>query len=102
MITIVQTTSSDRQELEKLLDHLVEAHVAACGHIEEAISSVYHWDDEVKHSDEYTVKLKTTDKHRDEIVQYIRDKHSYDLPEITWWEVNTTPEYQKWVEEETA
>ncbi len=102
MITVIQTTSDARQELELMLDHLVEANKAACGHVEEAISSVYVWENEVKHSDEYTLKLKTTAQRRGEVVDYIKSKHSYDLPEISWWEVNTTPEYEKWVEQETT
>lgn len=102
MITVVQTTSSDRQELEKLVDHLVENNMIACGHIEAAISSVYVWDDKVQHSDEYLVKMKTTSGRRTEVIDYIASHHSYELPEITWWEVNTTPEYEKWVENETS
>lgn len=102
MITVIQTTSDTKHELEILLDHLVEANKVACGHVEEAISSVYNWDNEVKHSDEYVLRLKTTADRRDEVVAYITEKHSYELAEILWWEVNTTAEYQKWVEEETA
>ena len=102
MITILQTTSSDKKELEKMLDHLVETNKAACGHVEEAISSVYVWKGEVNHSDEYTVKIKTTTKRRDEIIKYIQTNHSYELPEITWWEVNAIPEYEEWVENQTS
>lgn len=102
MITVIQTTSSDKQELEAMLDHLVKANKVACGHVELAISSVYTWEDEVKHSDEFTVKCKTTAQRCQEVVNYIKANHSYDLPEITWWEVSTTPEYQKWVEEEIS
>lgn len=102
MITIIQTTSDTRQELELLLDALVEENKVACGHVEEAISSVYNWENEVKHSDEFTLRMKTTEARRDQVVDYIAAKHSYELPEITWWEANTTTAYQKWVEEETA
>lgn len=102
MITVIQTTSESRQELEKLVDYLVENNKIACGHIEVAVSSVYVWENEVKHSDEYLIKMKTTADRLDEVVDYIKTNHSYELPEISWWEVNTTPEYEKWVKEQTS
>ena len=100
MITIIQTTSSDKQELESLLDYLVKNNKAACGHVELAIASVYRWEGEVKHANEFTLRVKTTATCCAEVVEYLTSNHSYDLPEVTWWEVNTTPDYQKWVEGE--
>ncbi len=102
MITFIQTTSESKAELEKLLNYLVENNKIACGHTEVAVSSVYVWENKVNHADEYLVKLKTTAARRDEVVDYIKANHSYELPEISWWEVNTTPEYEAWVEEQTA
>lgn len=102
MITIIQTTSQSKQELEKFVDYLVEHNQVACGHIEAAVSSVYVWEGEVKHSDEYLVKMKTTTDKRDGAIDYIKTHHSYELPEIIWWEVNATPEYEAWVKSETT
>ena len=102
MITVIQTTSESKQELEKLIDYLVEHNKIACGHIEAAVSSVYVWKGEVNHSDEYLVKMKTTLERRDEVVDYIKENHSYELPEVTWWEVDATPEYAKWVAGQTS
>lgn len=64
--------------------------------------TVYVWEGEVKHSDEYLIKMKTTAARLDEVVDYIKVNHSYDLPEISWWTVNATPEYEKWVEDQTS
>ena len=100
MITVIQTTSDKKQELEKMLDYLVENNKVACGHVELAISSVYVWENKMQHSDEFTVKFKTTSERVDEVIVYIKDHHSYELPEITWWEVNASDEYEKWVEEQ--
>ena len=102
MITVIQTTSESKQELEKLIDYLVDNNKIACGHIEAAVSSVYVWKGEFNHSDEYLVKMKTTLERRDEVVAYIKEHHSYELPEITWWEVDATPEYANWVADQTA
>ena len=102
MITIIQTTSDTKEELESIADYLVNSNKIACAHIEAALSSVYVWEDEVRHSDEYTMKLKTTAERCPEVVDYIKAHHHYDLPQITWWEVAATAEYQAWVEGQTA
>jgi len=102
VITVIQTTSESKQELQKIVDYLVENNKIACGHIEVAVNSVYIWEDEVRHSDEYLIKMKTTAVRLDEVVDYIKANHGYKLPEISWWAVSVTPEYEKWVEDQTS
>jgi periplasmic divalent cation tolerance protein len=101
MITIVQTTSDTRAELDTLAENLVLARLAACGQVEGPITSHYVWEEEVKNSEEFKLTLKTTAGHLASVEAYIKENHSYDLPEIISFEVSASPEYENWVKDET-
>lgn len=102
MITIIQTTSDTRAELDELAQNLVLARRVACVQVEGSITSHYVWEEEVKNSEEFKLTLKTTPEHVAAIEVHIKENHSYDLPEIITFEVSASAEYQKWVEDETS
>jgi periplasmic divalent cation tolerance protein len=102
MITLIQTTSDSRSELDELVQALVELRLVACGQVEGPITSTYVWEEEVKSAEEFRLTLKTVSEHMAAIEAYITEHHSYDLPEIISFEVTVSSEYQKWVEEETS
>src|SRR5215216_2035748 len=102
MITIMQTTSDTREELDELGQALVEQHLIACSQVEGPISSTNVWDGEVQSTEEYRITLKTTAACVADVETHIKEHHSYDLPEIISYEVTASTEYQKWVESETS
>lgn len=102
MITIIQSTSDNRAELDQLAEDLVEQRLVACGQVEGPITSHYVWEEVVKNSEEFKLTLKTTSGHAAAVEAHIKENHSYDLPEIIYFEVAASSEYQKWVEEETS
>ena len=102
MIVLVQTTSDTRSELHELAASLVEKRLVACGQVEGPMVSHYVWEEEVKNSEEFKLTLKTTIEHAASVEAYIKQNHSYDLPEIISFEVAASLEYEKWVKEETA
>lgn len=102
MITLIQTTSDSRAELDELAENLVLARLVACGQVEGPVASHYVWEEEVKNSEEFKVTLKTTSEHAAAVETYIKENHSYDLPEIISFEVIASVEYENWVKEETS
>lgn len=102
MITLIQTTSDNRAELDELAENLVLARLVACGQVEGPITSHYVWEEEVKSSEEFKLTLKTTPERVTPVETYIKENHSYDLPEIVSFEVRASREYQQWVEGETT
>lgn len=102
MITLIQTTSDSRAELDTLAENLVLARLVACGQVEGPITSHYVWEEEVKNSEEFKLTLKTTSEHVAAIETYIKENHSYDLPEIISFEATASLEYENWVKEETT
>ncbi len=102
MISIVQTTSDTRAELDELAGSLVFKRLAACGQVEGPFTSAYIWEEEMKTGKEYRLTLKTTSGHIAAIETYIKENHSYDLPEIISFQVVASKEYENWVVAETS
>ena len=43
--------------------------------------------------------MMVADYNKDNLIKLIKDKHPYDLPQIIYWKVETTPDYARWIEE---
>lgn len=78
---LVLTTAPSEQQAAALASSLVEARLAACVHIQ-AIRSVYRWQGEVHDEPEWRLAIKTTAAQYAAVEQHIRERHSYDTPEI--------------------
>jgi periplasmic divalent cation tolerance protein len=65
-----------------LAEMLVRENLAACVNIVPKISSVYRWEDEIKHDEEALLIIKTAAKNFESLKQAILLHHPYELPEI--------------------
>jgi periplasmic divalent cation tolerance protein len=63
------------------------------------ISSIYEWEKNIQNSEEWRLQMKVADHNKDNLIKLIKDKHPYDLPQIIYWKVETTPDYARWIEE---
>lgn len=89
------------EESEELARGLVEEGHAACVNILAGVTSVYKWEGEVHRETEDTLLIKTSDEGYQAAKQWIRDHHSYDVPEIVALEaVDVLDEYVDWVGEQ--
>ena len=79
---IVFTTTPYLVEAEKLARKIVEAKLAACVQILPEMSSFYFWKDEIQKDSEYLLLIKTIEENFDELEVFIKENHSYDVPEI--------------------
>jgi periplasmic divalent cation tolerance protein len=81
---------------------LVEAGLAACVHIQ-AIRSVYRWKGEIFDEPEWRLVVKTTVERSSAVEQHIKERHSYETPEIVQLRVDGgSREYLKWIEESVS
>jgi periplasmic divalent cation tolerance protein len=78
---IVVTTVDDRAVAEAIAAAAVERRLAACARIAVA-DSVYRWDGAVQRTPEFVVEMKTTAAAAPALEAAIRERHSYELPEI--------------------
>jgi periplasmic divalent cation tolerance protein len=78
---LVLTTTGSETEARKIAEMLVERRLAACVNIIPRIHSVYRWQGEVEHAEEFLLVAKTVKKKEEELHAAIHELHSYELPE---------------------
>lgn len=99
--TILCSTNAE-DEAEKLAGDLVKERLVACVQII-PITSYYHWKGEFNRDAEFLLLMKTRSEKYEAVERYIRDHHSYEVPEIVRIPIeNGLPEYLQWIDEETG
>ena len=78
---IVLVTAGSQQEAEEIAGALVAEELAACVNVVPGITSLYRWQGEVQRDQEWLLVVKSRRDVLDEVVQRVRELHSYDLPE---------------------
>ncbi len=103
MTLLVITNLPDRATAEKLAEALIDGGLAACVNILSPCRSVYRWQGEVQHDEEFPLLIKTTRERYAALEQAIRAGHPYELPEIIAVPVERgLPAYLDWVAAETS
>ncbi len=100
---IVQTTCDQREILEKISSELVEFRLAACCQINGPMTSIYHWEGKVVHSQEWICSIKTVFDCLDQVSSEIKRMHSYEEPEIVATQiVGGSESYLNWIKSEVS
>ena len=98
---VVTTALGTEDEAESLAGALVEAGLAACVQVMQ-VRSIYRWKGEVKREPEWVLLVKTRSALFEKIEALIRERHSYELPEILQLPVSGgSPDYLRWLLEAT-
>ena len=99
----VVITASDADWLGEFTRHLVTDRLAACGHLQTPIRSVYRWDGAVHDESEARVALHTRRALVPAIVARTREAHPYDVPcVLALPAVDGNPDYLRWILAETT
>ncbi|MFE0022136.1 divalent-cation tolerance protein CutA [Amycolatopsis sp. NPDC059021] len=99
---VVASTIDSEDAARALASAAIEARVAACAQIVGPITSVFRWEGAVQTETEWRVECKTARDRAAALVDLLKARHSYDVPEII-----VTPiegggaEYLEWVTLET-
>lgn len=95
---LVLTTCASAAEAEGLANTLVEQRLAACVNTVRDIMSTYRWQDAVQHECETLLMIKTTEARLAAVEQTIRERSSYELPEVVAIPVQGgSAEYLDWL-----
>ncbi|ATZ73517.1 divalent-cation tolerance protein CutA [Idiomarina sp. X4] len=100
MVKLFYCTTDSQSSANELAVSVVEQQLAACVNIIPGITSVYHWDNEIQHDQEWLLLIKTTDEMSEPLKDAILKAHPYDSPELI--SVNVTdglPDYLQWVQD---
>ena len=94
---IVMTTASTEDEAEALAAAIVEARLAACVQVER-VRSFYIWQETLHREPEWLLLIKTLAARFTELEAFIRERHSYETPEILQVPVAAgSPDYLRWL-----
>ena len=100
---VVLTTVGSAGEGESLARSIVEAKLAACVQILPQMTSVYFWEGKIQSEPEHLLLIKTLEEKFDELSEFIRKNHSYDVPEIVAIPAEkVSDDYLKWIREVTS
>ena len=95
---IVMTSLGTEDEAESLSAEIVEARLAACVQIQR-VRSLYMWQGTLHREPEWVLHIKTVDARYAVLEAFIRERHSYETPEIVRVPIGGgSPEYLAWVE----
>jgi periplasmic divalent cation tolerance protein len=99
---VVITTTDSEDAAGTLARAVVAARLAACVQISGPIRSVYRWDGEVRDEREWQLWLKTAYDRVDELTEFVKARHGYDVPEVLALPVlGGNTDYLAWVTEQT-
>ena len=96
---VVFCTAKDFEEGRAIALALVKENLAACVNIIPNMTSIYRWKGKIEEENEVFLIIKTSRELFDTLVNWIKELHSYEVPEIialkptdisvdfeTWWE----------------
>ena len=99
-VVSVYSVFADAAEAERIGRQMVEEELAACVNILGACRSFYRWQGAVDTAEEVAAVFKTTAEGAETLVARIAELHSYDVPAVTVWPIESLPaSYAAWVEE---
>jgi periplasmic divalent cation tolerance protein len=100
-IVSVYAVFADAGEAQRIARTVVEERLAACTNILGACRSVYRWRGAVEEADEVAAVFKARADKAEALTARIAELHSYDVPAITVWPIESAwPAYAAWVEAE--
>lgn len=95
---IILTTVSSKEEGERIAAKLVGNKLAACVNILPKMTSIYRWENKINKDDELLLIIKTAEYLEPKVYDFIRDKHSYEVPEIITLNIqNIDKKYSEWL-----
>ena len=97
MFRIIETTTDDIQIAKSISQSIIKNKLSPCVQIIRPAKSTYVWEGEIESVDEYTIKVKTLERHIYKISSIIKNKSNYDIPEIISYSFNIeNDEYKDW------
>jgi periplasmic divalent cation tolerance protein len=77
------TTFADKDGALEVARGAIEARVAACVQVIGPVTSVYPWQDAIQEEEEFLCLMKVPSDALEALVEFVRDRHPYDMPELT-------------------
>jgi periplasmic divalent cation tolerance protein len=98
---VIYTTFKDRSEADKIVDFLIEKKLIACANFL-SLEARYFWEGKVADANEIGALLKTRNENWEAAKTEIEKMHSYKIPCIIRFDVESNKSYADWIQEETV
>jgi len=99
MVMIVSAFPS-KEVARKIALEMIEKRIASCIQITSPVLSIYEWKEKICEEDEVLAFVKTSCSLQDTAVQFIKERHPYEVPEIiTIPVIGGFDKYIQWVED---
>jgi uncharacterized protein involved in tolerance to divalent cations len=94
----VQTTFASAEDATAVGRTLVSEQLAACAQVLPSITSIYVWEEMLRHDEEALLLLKTSEASWPALRDRLSELHSYDTPEIIALRIEQAGfDYATWV-----
>ena len=91
-------TVGDRKTAEKIAGDLLQGRLAACVSVVPGVESSYWWKDRIERSSEILLIIKTRRALREDIMQFVKQHHPYNVPETVFTEIDgASKDYLDWL-----
>lgn len=98
----VYVTAANAAEAELIARTVVGERLAACANLLGAIKSVYWWEGKMCEGEEAVLVLKTSKDWKSELIERIKELHSYACPCIACLPiVDGNQDFLEWIDRET-
>ena len=97
-VHFVYMTAGSKEEARSLGKMLVQSKLAACVNIIDGMNSIYLWDGEIQDDTEVILIAKTKTDLVQELIDKVREHHSYECPCIVSLPVSAgNPAFLEWI-----
>ena len=79
---VVLITTSNKQEAEKIVQHVLNDKLIACANIVGPVTSIFRWSGNFERAEEYLVLMKSRKDLFERLVEAVKTTHGYEVPEI--------------------
>jgi len=98
---IVLITSVSMEEARKIASLLLAERKIACVNIVKEVESMFWWKDKIETAQETLLIIKTSSTHLEDIVNMVKQVHSYEIPEVIALPIiGGSSDYLKWLDSE--
>jgi periplasmic divalent cation tolerance protein len=101
-ILTVTTTVGSVLAAQALAREILAARLAACVQLEQGLTSLYRWKDELCEEPEVRLVIKTLPSCRPALQALFSQRHPYELPQFTAVTMQSSQAYFDWVRAEVA
>ena len=97
-LLVLIATVPDKLLAKKIARELIEKKLAGCVSIKE-IESIYKWAGNIEENKEFELTIKSIPENLNELTLILKEKITYEVPEIIYKIFDSENSYFKWIKE---